>query len=353
MNITIERHHLLAALTPVVRVCERKNTIPILANVKLHSDGSTLNLTATDLDIEIIHSAPIASGVAGETTVNARMLLDIVKRLPDGSQVNLAWADGFMTVKSGRSKFKIGVLPTEMFPKMHADRFTSSVDADETTLAAIIDHVVLSAAQDETQYTLNGAYFCGPDVVATDGKRLSHVTYEGNFGEGVIVHRKALGEIKALCDDGEVTIEFSDAKARFTFSSGAVMTTKLIDGTYPDWQRIMPRGSTSEMRADRTELMNALGRISIVQGKSSRATKLALSEGRLVVSLNADGEASEELSVEYDGDPMEIGFNSKYLSDAVSSCEGNIRFQFGGPGGPALMSGDDKSLEIVVMPMRV
>jgi len=353
MNITIERYQLLAALTPVVRVTERKNTIPILANVRLGSDGNTLRLTGTDLDIEIIHSAPIATGVAGETTVSARMLLDIVKRLPDGSQVNLAWDDTSMTVKSGRSKFKIGVLPVDMFPSMHADGFASSVEIDEQTFARIIDHTLWSASDEETRYYLNGVYFSGVDAVSTDGHKLSHVTYDGNFGEGVILHRKALGEIKSLCEDGMCDAEFSSSKARFTFSSGAVLTTKLIDGTYPDWQRIMPRQFSSAMLVDRAEMMNALGRISIVQGKSSKATKLAVSDGRLVVSLNADGEATEELSVEYDGDPLEIGFNSKYIADAVSSCEGNVRFQFNGPGGPALLSGDDASLEIVVMPMRV
>lgn len=351
--ITIERHQLLSALTPVVRVTERKNMIPILANVKLVSDGRTLRLIGTDLDIEIVHSAPIADGDAGETTVNARMLLDIIKRLPDGSQVNLAWDDTSMTVKSGRSKFKIGVLPVDTFPSMHADGFTSNVEIEEQMFARIVDHVIVSASQEETQYTLNGAYFCGRDVVATDGKRLSHVTYDGNFGEGVILHRKALGEIKSLCGDGTCDAEFSPSKARFTFSSGAVLTTKLIDGTYPDWMRIMPRQFSSEMLIDRSEMMSALGRISIVQGKSSKGVKLTVDDGLLVMSMTAEGEASEEIQVEYDGDRLEIGFNRQYLSDAISTCEGDIKFQFNGPGDPTLVSGDDASLEIVVMPMRV
>ncbi len=372
MRLTIERSALLRALTHVQSVVERRNTIPILNNVQLVAEGDGLSLTATDLDIAIVETVPCDVEQAGATTAPAHMLYDIVRKLPDGAQVELAHDDddGRLNLRAGRAAFALSCLPREDFPVMSEDDLPHRFTVDGGGLKRLIEKTRFAISTEETRYYLNGIYLHAVEgaagallrAVATDGHRLARVDMampEGGAGmPGVIVPRKTVGEVQKLIEeqDGELEVALSDTKIRFTFAD-VTLTSKLIDGTFPDYERVVPQGNDKSMEVDGESFTRAVDRVSTISSEKSRAVKLEIGGERMVLSANSpdQGSATEEVAVTFDGEPLEIGFNSRYLLDIASQVDGdNTQFLLGDAASPTIIRdvGDDSAL-YVLMPMRV
>ena len=372
MKFSIERAILLKALAQAQSVVEQRNTIPILANVLIEADGAQVSLRATDLDIEVVDKAPAMVERAGSTTVSAVMLHEIVRKLPDGALVSLTEdaATGRLTIAAGRSTFSLATLPREDFPIMANSDYATNFTANAKVLRRLFDKAKFAISTEETRYYLNGVYMHvaknadGPTLrcVATDGHRLAQIDAplpEGAAGmPGVIVPRKTVGELRKLLDDDEAQIAVSVSETKVRFATPAIqLTSKVIDGTFPDYTRVIPTGNTRRLEVDAAEFAKAVDRVATVSSERSRAVKLSLDEDRLVLSVNApdSGAAEEELAVAYGDEHLEIGFNAKYLLEIAGQVDReNAVFLFNSSGDPTLMrEGNDMSAIYVVMPMRV
>ncbi|MEQ8291955.1 MAG: DNA polymerase III subunit beta [Roseovarius sp.] len=372
MKLSIERGTLLKAVSQAQSVVERRNTIPILANVLIEAEGDTVQFRATDLDIEVVDKAPAKVERAGATTVSAVTLHEIVRKLPDGALVTLTddGASGRMSVEAGRSNFSLATLPREDFPVMASSEYSCNFSAAAPVLRRLFDKSKFAISTEETRYYLNGVYMHIADgeggqmlrCVATDGHRLARIDADLPEGAadmpGVIVPRKTVGELRKLLDDDEakIAVSVSETKVRFA-TPDITLTSKVIDGTFPDYTRVIPTGNTRRLEVDASEFAQAVDRVATVSSERSRAVKLALDEDRLILSVNApdSGNAEEELAVAYGDDHLEIGFNAKYLLEIASQVDReNAVFLFNSSGDPTLMrEGNDTSAVYVVMPMRV
>ena len=372
MKLSIERGTLLKALAQAQSVVERRNTIPILANVLIEAEGALVSFRATDLDIEVVDRAAAMVERAGAATVSAVMLHEIVRKLPDGALVNLTEdaASGRLAITAGRSSFNLATLPREDFPVMASSEYSSNFSAPAAVLRRLFDKAKFAISTEETRYYLNGVYMhtangdTGPVLrcVATDGHRLARIDAPLPEGAasmpGVIVPRKTVNELRKLLDDDEAQIAVSVSETKVRFATPAIMlTSKVIDGTFPDYTRVIPTGNTRRLEVDATEFAKAVDRVATVSSERSRAVKLSLDEDRLVLSVNApdSGAAEEELAVAYADERLEIGFNAKYLLEIASQVDReNAVFLFNSSGDPTLMrEGNDMSAVYVVMPMRV
>jgi DNA polymerase III subunit beta len=372
MKVTVERAQLLKSLGHVHRVVERRNTIPILGNVLIRAENAQLALKATDLDLEVTETLPAETATAGSTTVPAHMFYDIVRKLPDGSQIVLE-SDGeraVLAIRAGRSRFTLQTLPESDFPDLAAGEMTHAFSLGARDLKDLIDRTQFAISTEETRYYLNGIYLhaAGSGVqatlrgVATDGHRLAQVDLPQPRGAadmpGVIVPRKTVGEVQRLIEDttSEIKIELSQGKIRFTLGQ-VVLTSKLIDGTFPDYGRVIPQNNDKELVVDKGDFAAAVDRVSTISSERGRAVKLALSAGKLVLSVtNPDsGSATEELEVEYASDALDIGFNSRYLMDIATQIEGEVAvLRLADPGSPTLIQDKNNSAALyVLMPMRV
>jgi DNA polymerase-3 subunit beta len=372
MKLTIERGALLKSLAHVQSVVERRNTIPILSNVLVETADNGLALTATDMDLTIIERVTAAVTGRGATTVAAHTLFDIVRKLPEGAQVQIESTGdgGQVTLKAGRSRFVLATLPKEDFPTMGPGDLPHKFEIAAKELRNLIDRTRFAISTEETRYYLNGIYLHGTtsgDVkvlraVATDGHRLARFEMPLPAGAadmpGVIVPRKAVGELRKLLEetDDRVEVVLSDAKVRFSFGE-VVLTSKLIDGTFPDYQRVIPVGNDKVMEVPKREFADAVDRVSTISSEKSRAVKLSLKNGTLTLSATSPeaGSASEELEVKYGGGDLEIGFNSRYLLDIAQQIEGEgAQFALADAASPTLVRDvADQSALYVLMPMRV
>jgi len=372
MKFSIERSALLKAVAQAQSVVERRNTIPILANVLIEAEGDSVQFRATDLDIEVVDRAPAKVERAGATTVSAVTLNEIVRKLPDGALVTLTDNSqaGRMTIEAGRSNFSLATLPREDFPVMATSEYAANFAAPAAVLRRLFDKSKFAISTEETRYYLNGVYMHVADgdggkvlrCVATDGHRLARIDAplpEGADGmAGVIVPRKTVGEMRKLLDDDEMQIAVSVSETKIRFATPDItLTSKVIDGTFPDYTRVIPQGNTRRLEVDASEFAKAVDRVATVSSERSRAVKLSLDEDRLVLSVNApdSGAAEEELAVAYSDEHLDIGFNAKYLLEIASQVDReNAVFLFNSSGDPTLMrEGDDMSAVYVVMPMRV
>jgi DNA polymerase-3 subunit beta len=372
MKITVERAALLKSLGHVHRVVERRNTIPILANVLVKAEKAGLSLKATDLDLEVIETIAAEVAPAGSTTVPAHMFYEIVRKLPEGSQVVLESSSdrAVLAIRAGRSRFTLQTLPESDFPDLAAGDMSHKFTLAAKDLKRLIDKTQFAISTEETRYYLNGIYLhvagTGKSAtlraVATDGHRLAQSDLAlppGAAGmPGVIVPRKTVIEVQRLIEDSEaeVTIQLSAAKIRFSIGD-VLLTSKLIDGTFPDYARVIPSGNDKELVVDKKDFEAAVDRVSTVSSERGRAVKLSLTGGKLVLSVtNPDsGSATEELEVEYDADPIDIGFNSRYLLDIAAQLDGEAAvLKLADPGSPTLIQDKDaKGSLYVLMPMRV
>lgn len=372
MKISIERAALLKAVSQAQSVVERRNTIPILANVLIEAEGSDVTFRATDLDIEVVDRTAAQVERAGATTVAATTLHEIVRKLPDGALVTLTAdnATGRLTVEAGRSNFSLATLPKEDFPVMATSEYESNFSAPAPVLRRLFDKSKFAISTEETRYYLNGVYMHVADAdggrvlrcVATDGHRLARIDAELPEGSadmpGVIVPRKTVGELRKLLDDDELKIAVSVSETKLRFATPDItLTSKVIDGTFPDYSRVIPQGNSRKLEVDAADFAKAVDRVATVSSERSRAVKLQLDEDRLVLSVNApdSGAAEEELAVAYGDERLEIGFNAKYLLEIASQVDReNAVFMFNSSGDPTLMrEGNDQTAVYVVMPMRV
>lgn len=372
MKLSVERAALLKTLSHVQSVVERRNTIPILANILLRARDGKISLTATDMDLEINESIPGNVSKPGELTVSAHMLYDIVRKLPDAATVELERADNSnqVTLKAGRSQFKLGTLPVDDFPLMREDNLTTKFEVPANTLRSMIDRTRFAISTEETRYYLNGIYLHttksnGQDVlraVATDGHRLARVEVPAPAGTselpGVIVPRKTVNELRKLLDetDEAVSVELAPTKVRVSFGDIS-LTSKLIDGTYPDYERVIPTANDKVMNVPTKSLSQAVDRVATVSTEKSRAIKLSLGKGQLAITAQSAeaGSANEELEVDYQDSKIEIGFNARYLLDIAQQIGGETtRMVLADAGAPALVEDTaDQSALFVLMPMRV
>ena len=367
MKLTIDRMSLLRPLGHVQSVVERRNTIPILANVVLRAEDGQLSLTATDMDMDIATEVGCAVATSGTTTMSAHLLYDIARKLPDGAEVELTVADGHANISAGRSSFRLPTLPVEDFPAISSSDLSVNFTLTAADLRDLIDATRFAISTEETRYYLNGIYLHKAEdgnlcAVATDGHRLALTRQTLPSGASqmpsVILPRKAVGELRKLLDDydGDVSIGLSETRAEFGF--GAVrLTSKLIDGTFPDYTRVIPAGNDRIMQVDAASFSAAVDRVSTISLEKSRSVKMGLKPGLLTLSAsNTDASsATEGLEVAYDGPEMDIGFNARYLLDIAGQVNNDIvEFALADQGSPSLVRapGDDASL-FVLMPMRV
>ncbi|MEE2745824.1 MAG: DNA polymerase III subunit beta [Pseudomonadota bacterium] len=372
MKLTIERGMLLKVLAHVQSVVERRNTIPILSNVKFDAPDGSLSLTATDLDIDIVETIPVEVKTHGSTTAPAHTLFDIVRKLPEGTQVELdsSGDTGNLVLVAGRSRFTLASLPTEDFPILSGGDLTHRFVLSAGKLRNLIDRTRFAISTEETRYYLNGIYLHaaesgGVDVlrsVATDGHRLASIEVARPEGmdnmPGIIVPRKTVTELRKLIEETseDIEVELSETKIRFSFE-GVVLTSKLIDGTFPDYDRVIPTDNDKVLEMDTKTFSDAVGRVSAISTEKSRAIKLALGSGRLILSANSseNDSAIEELPVNYSADDIEIGFNSRYLQDIANQISGTTtRLTLADAVSPTLIEDtSDEGTLYVLMPMRV
>ena len=375
MKATIERATLLRCLSHVQSVVERRNTIPILSNVLIEADeAGSVKVMATDLDLQVIENMSAASvESAGAITVSAHLLFDIARKLPEGSQVGLETADNRMAIKAGRSRFSLPTLPRDDFPTIVEGDLPTSFELPAKTLAELIDRTRFAISTEETRYYLNGIFLHVADddkpvlkAAATDGHRLARFTIDQPEGaEGmpdVIVPRKAVAELRKLLEealDGNVQVDLSASKIRFTLGGegGVVLTSKLIDGTFPDYSRVIPTGNDKLLKIDPRAFYSGVDRVATIATEKTRAVKMALENDKVILSVTSpdNGTATEEVAAEYGADGFEIGFNANYLKDILSQIDSDqVELHLADAGAPTLIRKDDKSPALyVLMPMRV
>jgi DNA polymerase III subunit beta len=370
MKAVIERATLLRCLGHVQSVVERRNTIPILSNVLIEASAdNTIRLMATDLDLQINETVEAQVETPGATTVPAHTLFDIARKLQDGSQVSLSAADGKMQVNAARSRFNLSTLPRDDFPVIAEGDLPVKFELPAATLRQIIDKTRFAISTEETRYYLNGIFWHVADegtpvlkAAATDGHRLARVTFPRPDGaEGmpdIIIPRKCVGELRKLLDEveGSVEISLSATKIRFVLGA-AVLTSKLIDGTFPDYSRVIPTGNDKLLKIDPKSFMAGVDRVSTIASEKTRAVKMAVEKDKITLSVTSpeNGTASEEVSGDYGSEAMEIGFNAKYLMDILGQVEGDtVEVHLADAAAPTLIRENDKAAALyVLMPMRV
>jgi DNA polymerase III subunit beta len=374
MKLKADRATLIKALAHVQSVVERRNTIPILANVMIAVRDGKLTLTATDMEIAIVEDVPAASTRNGACTAPAATLYEIVRKLPDGAEVELdhPGGDAQLSLRAGRYDTKLTVLPVEDFPSMTAGSLPHKFSLAAQTLRALIDRTKFAISTEETRYYLNGIYLHHADsdgtpvlrAVATDGHRLARVEEPLPEGAasmpGVIIPRKTVNELRKLLDEltGNVEIALSDTRIQFR-ADQMLLTSKLIDGTFPEYERVIPRGNDKVLRVGKKDFADAVARVAAISSERSRPVKLSLARDLLVLSASSpeQGTATEELDsdhVKYDAGPLEIGFQARYLNDITDQIPEQVEFRFADGSAPTVVQdAGDASALYVLMPMRV
>jgi DNA polymerase III subunit beta len=373
MRFVVDRNMLLRALGHITGIVERRNTIPILSNILIGAGASgTLTLKATDLDMEAVESVPAQVEMPGAVTIPAHTLHDIVRKLPDGAEIKVErkGPEERLKVAAARASFELAVLPADEFPDMGQAELPHRFTLEGAELKRLFEKTRFAISTEETRYYLNGIYLHRAEgegaaklrAVATDGHRLAQVETECPKGAegmpGVIVPRKAVAEIIKLLDTGQTNVEVSLSQAKIRFAVGdVVLTSKLIDGSFPDYARVIPATNKKRLLLENADLRKAVDRVSTLSSEKGRAVKLNASEGRLVVSANnpESGSATEEISADYRNEPIEIGFNARYLLDIAEQIDGpQTLFKLADGSSPTLISDEsDASALYVLMPMRV
>mgnify|MGYP004707707761 FL=1 len=374
MKFSAERATLLKALAHIQSVAEKRNTIPILANVLIQANGQQLSLKATDMEIEVVEQVPATIMREGSSTAPAAVLYEIVRKLPDGVAVELdqADSDGPLHLRAGRYTTRLNVLPVDDFPSMGTGEFPHTFQVQSSVLRALIDRTRFAISTEETRYYLNGIYLHVTDVdgeaklraVATDGHRLARMETDMPEGAaqmpGVIIPRKTINELRKLVDEAPEEVAVALSETRIQFTAGPItLTSKLIDGTFPEYERVIPRGNTRVLRVGKKEFSNAVARVAAISQERSRPVKLALEPGLLTLSASSaeQGVAKEELddsTVSYDSEALEIGFQARYLNDITDQVENEAEFIFADGASPTIVRDvSTPSALYVLMPMRV
>jgi DNA polymerase-3 subunit beta len=367
MKATIERATLLKGLGHVHSVVERRNTIPILSNVLIEAEEEGgLRLMATDLDLQINETVEADVGEPGATTVPAHTLFDIVRKLPEGSQVELSAAEGKMQVNAGRARFNLATLPRDDFPVIAEGDLPTRFELPAATLREIIEKTRFAISSEETRDSLMGIFLHVADdqlkAAATDGHRLARVVMPKPDGADgmpdVIIPRKCVADLRKLLEDVEGTVEVSLSPTKVRFGLGsAVLTSKLIDGTFPDYNRVIPTANDKLLKLDPKTFASGVDRVSTIASEKTRAVKMSVDRDKVTLSVSSpeSGTATEELPADYGSDTIEIGFNARYLLDILGEIEGDtVEVHLADAAAPTLLRENDKSNALyVLMPMRV
>ena len=374
MKLQADRATLLKALAHVQSVAEKRNTIPILANVLIAVRDGKLTFTATDMEIAIVEEAAASTSRNGATTAPAATLYEIVRKLPEGAEVELdhPGGDAPLALRAGRFATSLVALPVEDFPSMTAGSLAHRFHLPAHTLRGLIDRTRFAISTEETRYYLNGIYLHateaeGPRMlraVATDGHRLARVEEALPEGAGsmpgVIVPRKTVNELRKLLDEASGDVEIALSDTRIQFKAGTVtLTSKLIDGTFPEYERVIPRDNDKVLLVGKKDFSDAVARVAAISSERSRPVKLSLARDLLVLSAASpeQGTASEELDgerVKYESGPLEIGFQARYLNDITDQIPDKVEFRFSDGAAPTVVrDAADQSALYVLMPMRV
>ena len=372
MRFVVDRNAFLRALGHITGIVERRNTIPILSNVLIDAgEGGGLTLKATDLDVEAVETVPAKVEDAGAATVPAHTLHDIVRKLPEGAEIKIErkGGEGRLKVTAGRASFELAILPASDFPDMGQAELPHRFTIESGALKRLFEKARFAISTEETRYYLNGVYLHSVEAdgrklraVATDGHRLAQVQTGCPAGAqeipGVIVPRKTVGEVIKLLESEQAPVEVALSQAKIRFAvGGVVLTSKLIDGSFPDYVRVIPTTNKKTLLLENADLVKAVDRVSTLSSEKGRAVKLNASEDRLVVSASnpESGSATEEIPAEYRSEPIEIGFNARYLLDIAAQIDGSqTLFKLADASSPTLISDDkDATALYVLMPMRV
>jgi DNA polymerase-3 subunit beta len=365
MKFSLSREALLKPLQLVVGVVERRQTLPILSNVLLSLEGTKLSLTGTDLEVEIVGSTEVGvAAEAGEVTVSARKFLDICRSLPEDAQVDFSSSDGKAMLKSGRSKFTLATLPANEFPSVDEGEKSIGFAVQASMLKGLIEATSFAMAQQDVRYYLNGMLWELSTnklrAVATDGHRMALCDgiceVEVQETLAAILPRKGIMELSRLLGEEQVQVSMGSNHIRIT-GTGYCFTSKLVDGAYPDYDRVLPKGGDKLVTGDRAELKQAFGRTAILSNEKYRGVRILLSDGaiKMVANNPEQEEAEEEVTVNYVGDDLEIGFNVSYLLDVLNVLKGtDIRFTLSDSNSSALVEDTGEGSAVyVVMPMRL
>ena len=374
MKFKADRATLLKALAHVQSVVEKRNTIPILANVMIAVRDGRLNLTATDMEIAIVEDVPAAVSRNGAATAPAATLYEIVRKLPEGAEIELdhPGGDAQLALRAGRYATSLVVLPTEDFPSMTSGTLPHRFGVAAVAMRGLIDRTRFAISTEETRYYLNGIYLHAATsddgrvlrAVATDGHRLARVEEALPEGAeqmpGVIIPRKTVAELRKLLDEATGDVEVALSDTRIQFQVGPVtLTSKLIDGTFPEYERVIPKDNDKILRVGKKDFSDAVGRVAAISSERSRPVKLSLGRDLLVLSAASpdQGTATEELDsgrVKYENGPLEIGFQARYLNDITDQIAGEVEFLFSDGAAPTVVrDAADPSALYVLMPMRV
>lgn len=365
MKFEIQRETLLKPVQAVMGVVERRQTMPVLSNILLIAEKGSLRLSGTDLEVELVASIDLAASEDGEITVPGRKLLDILKALPDDSMVTVQQDKDRVVIRSGRSRFTLSTLPAAEFPLIEDIKPQATFEISQGTLKELLDRTSFSMAQQDVRYYLNGLLLeMRGDVlrgVATDGHRLALYDVEAATGDSrhqVIVPRKGILELLRLLNDADenVRVQIGSNHIRIEFA-GLQFTSKLIDGRFPDYERVIPQGSDKIVVMDRAMLREALGRTAILSNEKYRGIRVTLSDGQMQIQAHnpEQEEAEEELELDYSGGDLEIGFNVTYLMDALGAVEGEtVQLSLADSNSSCLVEEPgNASARYVVMPMRL
>lgn len=366
MKFKIQREAFLKPLQQIIGVVERRQTLPVLGNILVQANAQGLTLTATDLEVELVAQLPLEVEVGGETTLPARKLLDICRTLPDGAWIEIAVDQDRATVRSGKSRFTLATLPASDFPVIEELKSVQVFSFPQKELKELIDRTHFSMAQQDVRYYLNGLMLeldkKGIRCVATDGHRLAMCELPAKTGvndsQQVIVPRKGVQELLRLLENDENEVDIQIGSNHIRISTPAIrFTSKLIDGRFPDYKRVLPKGGDKQIQADRGFLRQALARTSILSNEKYRGIRLSLDENVLRIQAHnpEQEEAEEELEIHYGGDPLEIGFNVTYLLDALGALPGeDVRIILSDANSSCLIEeGGSGHCKYVVMPMRL
>ena len=375
MEFKINSSDLLKALSHIHGIVEVRHTLPILSNIILKAKDNELTLSSTNLDIYCADKIKAEVSIAGEISVSAVTFFEIVKRLPSGSEVLMSMEDGEneITLKCGRSKFNLSTLKTDDFPIISDNDLSTNFVLSADELIRIIDKTKFAVSNEETRYYLNGIFLHKADrnsiqflrAVATDGHRLAQYDIPLPQGAeditGIIIPKKTIFELRKVLDDanGDVSVSLNENKIKFTFNDLKIIS-KVIDGTFPDYTKVIPQNNNKNFKTNNNELKNAIDRVSAVaanEESKSRAIKLSLEDNKLNLSVESQskGSANEILDISYNGDKVDIGFNSKYIIDICNEVDGEeVDISLLDSVSPAIiLDNTDENLFFVLMPMRI
>jgi DNA polymerase III subunit beta len=367
MKFKVQRDALLRPLLLVTGVVERRHTLPILANLLVDVDGDQVRLTGTDLEVELVARASGVEGAqSGRATIPARKLADIWRSLPDSAEVSVEVEEDRALIRSGRSRFSLASLSAEGFPGVEGAAAEAEFTLSQAELQRLIDETSFSMAQQDVRYYFNGLLLEVDDrqvrAVATDGHRMAIATRaEGVAGlerMQVIIPRKGVMELGRLLGDGDEPVTVSLGRNHLQAQVGNfALTTKLVEGRFPDYERVVPKDCGRSFEADRDTLKQAFMRASILSNEKYRGVRLLLEKGQLTIQANnpEQDEAEEVVPVAYDGDKLEISFNVSYLLDVLNVIDSaSVKFSVSDANGSALIEAiDDSDALYIVMPMRL